>query len=71
MKTLALAVLLALPAHAVDVDKEGRMVLTPAEKASCAAEGGCVLMTRKLVQQIIDVVERAKLECTRDSKGLI
>jgi hypothetical protein len=71
MKALAVAFVLALPAHAVDVDKDGRLVLTPAEKASCAAEGGCVLMTRRLVQQIIEMVERTKLECTRDTKGPI
>lgn len=62
MKTAALLVLMALAgaARSVEVDAQGRIVLTPAEAKSCADEGGCILITRALGRQIHEALRDAR-----------
>jgi len=52
-----------LGAQATTTDAEGRIVLTAEEKAACAAEGGCVLMTRRMLAQIIAELDKPAGKC--------
>ena len=56
---------LALAVNAAEVDNENRIVLTIEEQIACVRGGGCVVLPRALVRQMIDMLER----CER--KGLI
>ena len=70
MKKLLLALFLssctAMPAPAMEVDKEGRIVMTAEEKKTCEAQGGCAVVSLRWVQELI---EATKKECKADWKG--
>lgn len=65
MKILLAAILFAycLPSPAISIDAEGRIILTDAEKADCNKGGGCVVMTRAVIKQVLEAIEEAKLVC--------
>lgn len=50
MRSLVLAVCLVSSAHAYEV-KGNAIILTPEEIATCQAEGGCAIVTRKQTEQ--------------------
>lgn len=65
----AASLVVGLGAQAVTVDPQGRIVLTAEERAACDAEGGCVLITRKMVAQIHAALLEAG-KCGVDWKGV-
>ena len=68
MKKFLLVLLLCscTPAPAMEVDKEGRIVMTAEEKKACEAQGGCAVVSLRWVQELI---EATKKECKADWKG--
>ena len=69
MRAAAILLLfLALEAGAVEVDGQGRIVLSPAEIRACNAEGGCVILTRKTIDQVRDMLRDAETRLNNAAK---
>ena len=66
MKRLLALLLISGVAGAATMEPDGRIVLTAEECEACAKEGGCLVVTRRLLAQVLAALEKPA-QCGRDA----